>query len=115
MKENALALILLTVFGFGLLTGPHPCSGRHEEEKGRHSSPCHGTEAEHGTSVRASDPAHERSDCCGTFCQHACHMTAVAETATASSIIAPVAQAVAEAFDPGLPLFAHAIDHVPLA
>jgi hypothetical protein len=29
--------------------------------------------------------------------------------------IAPVARAVAEAPDPGLPLFTHAIDHVPLA
>jgi hypothetical protein len=115
MRRNALALILLAAFGFGLLAVP--CSGRHEteKEKSSHSSPCHGMQAEPGAPGGASDPSQERSNGCDTSCQHACHMSAIAEVEPVSFVIAPVALTAAEAPDPGLPLFAHAIDHVPLA
>jgi hypothetical protein len=115
MKRNAFALTLLAAFGFGLLAGPHPCSARHGEDKGRPSSSCHGTKAEHGPSAHASMPSQAPSDCCDTYCRHACHMAAVAEAASPAFAIAPVARSVAETPDPGLPLFTHAIDHVPLA
>jgi hypothetical protein len=115
MKRNALALILLAALGFGLLAVP--CSGRHGagKEKSPHSSPCHGMQAEPGASSRASDPSPEPSNGCDASCRNACHMSAIAEVVPVSFVIAPVAQTAAEAPDPGLPLFAHAIDHVPLA
>lgn len=115
MKRNAFALILLGAFGFGLLAVP--CSGRHGagKEKSPRSSPCHGMQAESGASSRASDPSPEPSNGCDASCQHACHMSAIAEVEPVPFVIAPVAQTAAEAPDAGLPLFAHAIDHVPLA
>lgn len=115
MKRNALALILLAAFGFGLVASPHPCNARHEarheDKRGGHASACHDTtQAGRAAVARASE-----SSCCDTFCQHACHMSAIVEVEPLSFVIAPVAPAVAGAPDPGLPLFTHAIDHVPLA
>ncbi|HEV8580987.1 MAG TPA: hypothetical protein VGX68_18130 [Thermoanaerobaculia bacterium] len=115
MRRDAIALSLLAAFAFGLLAGPHPCSAGHDAKTGGRSTSCHGTMKEgHGDSGRLSVSSH-RAGCCETFCLHACHMTAVAEVEPLSFVIAPVAQAVVETSDPGLPPFAHAIDHVPLA
>jgi hypothetical protein len=116
MKRNALAQILLAAFAFGLLAGPHPCSARHDEGKARHTSSCHGMmKAGHGDSARASVSSHGGTNCCETICLHACHMTALAEVVPLSFVITPVAQSVVQVPDPGLALFTHAIDHVPLA
>ena len=117
-KRPLVALILLTAFGFGLLVGPHPCGARHGGEKDRRSSSCHeGMAKGHSASALPSAPSHDEgpSNCCNTFCQHACHMTAVAAALPVAFAIAPVARAVIEADDPGLALFVHPIDHIPLA
>ncbi|HEX7181426.1 MAG TPA: hypothetical protein VF756_06255 [Thermoanaerobaculia bacterium] len=127
MQKRALvALVLLAVVGFGLLAGPHPCSAGQGGETDRRSpsssSPsCHGMETEEetgdGAHARASLPSqdHDSADCCNTFCKHACQTTAVVDTEPAAFTIAAIAQAAVEASGHGLPLFAHPIDHVPLA
>ena len=120
-KRPLAALILLAAFGLGLLAGAHPCSAMHGGEKARASSSCHegheGKAKAHGASVLPSVPPQDEgsSNGCDTFCQHACHMTAVASAAPVAFAIAPVAQTVLEAGDPGQALFVHPIDHIPLA
>ena len=108
MTRKLLALFFLAAFGFGLVVGAHPCQAMAVElENGR--STCHETE---GASAPA--PSGDESGC-GASCQHACHMTAVTATGSMAFAITPVAQAVVEASGSGLPLFAHPIDHIPLA
>ena len=117
-KRPLAALILLAAFGLGLLAGAHPCGAGHGGEKLQRSSSCHaGMEAGHGASVLPGVPSQDEgpSSCCDTFCQHACHMTAVAAALPVAFAIAPVAQTMTEADDPGQALFVHPIDHIPLA
>jgi hypothetical protein len=126
MQKRALtALIVLAALGFGLLGGAHPCSAWQERgEAPASSSSCHAgmkmmkadAHGAHDASAHAGVPPHDRdsSKGCGTSCQHACHMTAVAETGAVAFSIAPVAQAVVEAPGCGLSRFAHPIDHIPL-
>ena len=58
-------------------------------------------------------------DCCGTghnsLCEHVCQTPAVIDVQLPTLTAVPVAQTAAPVFDRSLPLFAHAIDHVPLA
>jgi len=59
------------------------------------------------------------SDCCKgesgrLLCASTCEMTAVFDAHLALAVVRPVAPAVSPVFDRSLPLFAHAIDHVPL-
>jgi hypothetical protein len=124
MQKRALtALIVLAVLAFGLLAGAHPCSaGQERGEAPAAPSSCHSgmgmkTDGPQDASPQAGVPSHEHgsSKGCGTFCQHACHMTAVAETRAVAFAIAPLAQAVVEAPGFGLSRFAHPIDHIPLA
>lgn len=124
-KRAFTALIVLAALGFGLLGGAHPCSEwREGGEAPAAASSCHAGHGlartntdDHGVFEQAGVPSHGRdsSEGCGTSCRHACHMTAVAETVPGAFAIAPVAQAVIEAGDPGLPLFVPPIDHIPLA
>ena len=119
MQQRPLAaLLLLAAFGLGLLAGAHPCGARPAGEEHHQRSSCHeGMAKGHGASVLPSAPPQDEgpSSCCDTFCQHACHMTAVAAALPVAFAIAPVARAVTEAYDPGLALFVHPIDHIPLA
>ena len=117
-QRSLIALFLLAAFGFSLLAGPHPCGAGHRGEKQRRSPSCHeGMAKGHGASVLPSVPSQDEgtSNCCKTFCQHACNMTAVATAVPVTFAIAPIARAVIEADDPGLALFVHPIDHIPLA
>jgi hypothetical protein len=119
MTRRIFSLLLLTVFGFGLLAGPHPCQAAHEERPGEKETAqpsCHGT-AHSSNSPEAVAGATAPDDdrgCCETSCRHACHMTAVAAASTVAFAIAPVSQAVAEVSEAGPPLFAQPIDHIPL-
>jgi hypothetical protein len=117
-QRSLIGLFLLAAFGFGFLAGPHPCGARHGGET-RRSPSCHaGMEGRgHGASVLPSVPSRDEgpSNCCDTFCQHACHTTAVAAAVPVTFAIKPVAQAVVEASGSDLPLFFHPIDHIPLA
>lgn len=115
MTRRFFTLLLLTVFGFGLLSGPHPCKPSHGEQENAQPS-CHAAaHASNSPEVRAdASPSDEDQSCCDTLCQHACHMTAVAEASPIPFAIAPVSLAVAEVSGSGLPLFAHPIDHIPL-
>lgn len=112
MTRKLFALFFLAAFGFGLLAGAHPCqamAGEAGSEEGGHSA-CH-----QAAGADAPAPSEEDENGCGTSCQHACHMTAVAAGGSMAFAIAPVALAVVEASGSGLPLFAHPIDHIPLA
>lgn len=113
MTRRLFTLLLLAVFGFGLLAGPHPCQAAPEERESAQPS-CH--EAAHpaaGPEAGAATSDAEQ-DCCDTLCRHACHMTAVAEASPVDFAIAPVSLAVAEASGSGPSLFAQPIDHIPL-
>jgi hypothetical protein len=88
----------------------------HQERESRHScheaaGPSNGPEAHKD----APPSPHDGQDCCNTFCQHACHSTAVAETVQVVIAVMPVSPAIGEASVSGLPVFAHPIDHIPLA
>ena len=108
------ALLLLAAFGLGFLLGPHPCGASHAERESAQAS-CHEAETSpDGPQVREA-PQHGDDDCCNTFCQHACQVTAIAEVGLVVFAIEPASQATVEASGHGLPLFAHPIDHIPLA
>ncbi len=114
-KRSLVAFLLLSVFGFGLLAGPHPCGDSQGEGESAQPS-CHeAAPASNGPEVRAGAATpDDGGSCCDTLCQHACHMTAVAEASPVTFAIAPVSQAVAEVPGSGAPLFALPIDHIPL-
>lgn len=116
MTRKVFTLLLLATFGFGLLGGPHPCKASHAERESRPSS-CHqAADSSNDLEVlMGASPSSEDSGCCDTFCRHACHMTAVAGGEPMAFAIAPVSETVVEVSVSALPLFAHPIDHVPLA
>ena len=112
MTRNRLsALLLLAVFGLGFILGPHPCSARHGAQERRQAS-CHEAEPS-GRQIGHETP--QDDDGCSTFCQHACHVTAIAEAVPVAFSICPVSEATVEPSGSGLPLFGHPIDHIPLA
>lgn len=115
MTRKLFALILAAAFGLGLLAGPHPCGASHPERESAQAS-CHEAEASPaGQQVRADAQQEEDGNGCGNFCQHACHMSAIAEAAPVAFAISPVSESIAEPSGSGLPLFGHLIDHIPLA
>jgi hypothetical protein len=128
MQKKALATLILLAIGIILVAGPHPCSLR-QGENGRPEAACHGMGSgmvmggmgmdKHAASTRAGRPAHGSrgqgpASCCDIFCQHTCQMPAIAAAQPVAFAIVPVAQTVVESSDPGRPLFAHVVDHVPL-
>ena len=115
MTRKLFALLLVAVFGLGLLSGPHPCGVSHAGRESAQAS-CHEVETSPaGQQVRADAQEDEDGNGCGTFCQHACHMTAIAEAEPVAFVISPVSESIAEPSGSGLPLFGHPIDHIPLA
>ncbi|MEO6192960.1 MAG: hypothetical protein ABIS20_08125 [Thermoanaerobaculia bacterium] len=129
MQKRILAALTVLLLGLGLMAGPHPCSGQ-QSENGQPKASCHGqgsgtamagmgmNRGAHAASPRANLPAHGHhgpANCCDTFCQHACQVPAIAAAQPVAFAIEPVALAVVEPSDPGLPLLAHPLDHVPLA
>lgn len=114
MVRRLSSLLLVAALGLGLFLGPHPCGARHEErneERNDAQASCHGSEPA-GPQVRVDE---DGDDCCTAFCQHACHVTAIAEAGLPAFAISPVSGATVELSGSGLPLFAHPIDHIPLA
>lgn len=105
MKRSLSTVLLLAAFALGLLSGPHPCGASHEQKESARPS-CHETQP---TSSEQDDDGG-----CGDSCQHACHMTAIAESEPVTFSMSPVAEATDEPSGSGLPLFAHPIDHIPL-
>lgn len=110
MARSAASLLLLIAFGLGFLMGPHPCAASHPRPEPE-SAPasCHETQP----SPAAGQEEHGAD--CGTFCQHACHMTAITEAEAVVFAFSPGYETFAEPSGSGLPLFAHPIDHIPLA
>ena len=116
MTRKLFSLLLVAAFGLGFLSGPHPCGASHAQRESAQAS-CHEAEASPaGQQVRA-DAQEEEEDGkgCGTFCRHACHMTAIAEAGAVAFAISPVSESIAEPSGSGLPLFGNPIDHIPLA
>ncbi|MFP5286618.1 MAG: hypothetical protein ACLGI9_12825 [Thermoanaerobaculia bacterium] len=114
MTRHLFALVLLAAFGLGLFAGPHPCSAGHGEAQSAQPS-CHeSAPSPAGPEIRA-DMQEDGGDCCGTFCPHACHVTATPAAGTMAFSISPVSETAGEPSGSGLPLFAHPIDHIPLA
>ena len=113
MTRPLSALLLLAAFGFGLLLGPHPCGASHAVRESAQAS-CHEPEpSPAGPQVHAG-LQEDGGDCCGTFCPHACHVTATAAAGPMAFAIPPVSGTTVEPSGSGLPLFAHPIDHIPL-
>jgi hypothetical protein len=121
MRNRILALLLLLVFGGGLLAGPHPCPAQGTpSDSGKESKPaCHGHEAASVQSQGASSSNDDQDDCCvgeqGAGCKHLCHMVALVQVRTAVFAAEPQERLTASTFDRSLPLFAPPIDHIPLA
>lgn len=111
------ALLLLAVFGLGLLLGPHPCvAERADPGSGSEEASCHETEpTPTGPQLSDDSTQQDEGDCCGTLCQHACHVTAIAAPELVAFAISPASEARMESAGSGLLLFAHPIDHIPLA
>jgi hypothetical protein len=121
MRNHLIALLLLLVFGGGLLAGPHPCQAREAApDSGKSKSGCHGSHSEASSTPEQSAPASdgEDNDCCagehGTGCEHACHMVAVVQIQAVIFAVAPQKQLASPAIGRSLPLFTHPIDHIPL-
>jgi len=114
MTRNLSALLLLAAFGFGLLLGPHPCGAWHADRESAKTS-CHESEPSPTGPQLSGDTHDDGGNCCSTFCQHACHMTAIAAAEPVAFAISQVSEATVEPSGHGLPLFAHPIDHIPLA
>lgn len=111
------ALLLLAVFGLGLLLGPHPCVAERADPASGKAS-CHEAEPKPtptGPQLSNDSTQQGEGDCCGTLCQHACHVTAIAAPELVAFAISPVFETLMESAGSGLPLFAHPIDHIPLA
>jgi len=119
MSTRALtALIIFAALAFGLVAGGRPCGAwQAREEAPASQASCHGGHARTGTDTDRHDPRDHRdsSKDCGISCQHACHMTAVAESWAVAFAIAPMARAFAEAPVSELPRLVQPIDHIPLA
>lgn len=114
MKRYISTLLLITALGIGLLLGPHPCGTWHVGQEGAKASSCHEETASHG-GPQLSQSQHEGGgDCCGTLCQHACHLSAITAAEPVAFTIAAVSEAATEPSGSGLPLFANPIDHIPL-
>jgi hypothetical protein len=114
MTRALTALLLLVTFGLGVLLGPHSCEAGQTHQESAMSS-CHGPQpAAAGLQVGTGAPQEDEGTGCGTFCQHACHMTAVTEAVRVAFAIAPGSEAVFESSGRGLSRFAHPIDHIPL-
>ena len=115
MLRHLLSLLLLTVLSLGLFAGPHPCKAAHPARES--SSSCHEeAQGSSGPGFQKEPPSQEEGgDCCNTVCQHACNATAIATAGQTALATAPVSQAVVGVVGSDLPLFAHPIDHVPLA
>ncbi len=115
MTRNRLsALLLFVALGLGLVLGPHPCSALHGERESAQAS-CHGSEPSAAGSHVREATQEDGDDCCSTFCQHACLVSAIAETGPVAFTVSQVSEAAVEPSGSGLPLFAHPIDHIPLA
>ena len=108
------ALLLLAVFGLGLLLGPHPCVAERADPASGKAS-CHEAEPTPAGPQLSDSTQEGEGDCCGTLCQHACHVTAIAAPELVAFAISPVFEALMESAGSGRPLSAHPIDHIPLA
>lgn len=118
MTRHLSALLLLAAFGLSFLLGPHPCGARHAERRANGETAkasCHESEpSPTGPQLSGAGTREHGDDCCSTFCQHACHMTAIAEAAPLAFAMSPVSEATVETSGHGLPFFALPIDHIPI-
>lgn len=115
MLRHLLSLLLFTALGLGLFAGPHPCKAA---PPARESPPsCHEAAQDSSGPEFQQEAAsqEEGGDCCNSVCQHACHTTAIAAAERLAFAVTPESQAVVESSGSELPLFAHPIDHIPLA
>lgn len=120
MRNRLTVLILLFAFGCGLLAGPHPCHARRVAPSpgGEAKMACHSQAPASQRSAGPSLSAAKSEDCCarhGVLCESACQTVGVVRVEIPRFAIQPLAGMAAPAVDRSLPLFAHAIDHVPLA
>jgi hypothetical protein len=114
--RNLLALLLLFATGLGLIAGPHPCHARQARPDVAERS-CHMQAKAAGPSTGPSVST-QGQDCCGghgSLCENACQTVAVVDAQLPRMTMEPLALTVAPVFDRSLPLFSHAIDHIPLA
>jgi hypothetical protein len=120
MRNRLISLVFLVAFGFNLAAGHLPCRAEKaawqtETESGMS---CHGSgEPAGAATLRGGLPASGRECCSGEHgvCQHACHMVADVRGGASGFAVKESSQELPAAVDRTLPLFAHPIDHIPLA
>lgn len=127
MQNKIFSALILLALGLGLVAGPHPCSLQ-RVENGEPAASCHGNSqgmamegmgnghAHAAASTQAGRPAHGQApaNCCDILCQHVCQMPATAAAQPMAFAMVPIAHLFVESQDSGLPLFSHAVDHIPL-
>jgi hypothetical protein len=125
MRNRLISLVLLLVFGCGLIAGPHPCQAKAAAPEAAeaaveggchsHAAPSPVSQAKGGLSISSGG---DEEDCCAghdALCRAACQSVAILRAGTLAFAVVPSAQAEAPAFEPVLPPFAQGVDHIPLA
>jgi hypothetical protein len=124
-RRRPLCLALLLALVCGLLAGPHPCQAlepaaapAHAAAPGEMACGAHHTAGAAPPESPAPAASGER-DCCaehGSDCTYACQALAgVVRAAALPAAGAAADRALAPTCELDLPLFANAIDHIPLA
>lgn len=120
MRNRLISLAVLFAFGCSVAAGHLPCRA---EQTARETEPESGTSC-HAADTPAAAPALQDGfsssghDCCSEehgLCQHACHMVADVRGGAPGFSVKVSPRMLPGAVDRSLPLFAHPIDHIPLA
>ena len=118
MMRRSASFLLLILTGCGLMAGPHPCHAMRPAQETA-APPCHAQPSANSTSGGNSQVSPGILDCCNggnsRLCESTCQMTAVFDARLSLFAVRPVSPAIQPVLDRSLPLFAHTIDHVPLA
>ncbi|HKV06989.1 MAG TPA: hypothetical protein VJ725_02555 [Thermoanaerobaculia bacterium] len=126
MINRPISMVLLLVFGCGLIAGPHPCQARTtapERAQAAVEGGCHSHEPASPVANTAAGPSVSsgggEKDCCAgrhsALCQAACQSVAIARVGIFAFAVLPSVEAERATFEPALPPLAHGIDHIPLA
>lgn len=123
MRNRLISLVLLLVFGCGLIAGPHPCQAQAAAPEPAEAAADQGCHSHEPASKPADGPSVSagsgEEDCCAgrhnALCQSACQSVAIVGAGTLAFAALPSAQAEASASEPALPPFARGVDHIPLA
>jgi hypothetical protein len=120
MRKRLISLAVLLAFAFCVAAGHLPCRA---EQAARETEPdvrtsCHASATPVAAPTLQDGFSASGHDCCSEehgLCQHACHMVADMRGGAPRFSVEASTRMLPAAVDRSLPLFAHPIDHIPLA